>query len=107
MNKPKIEIKAEGEHSQAAYNIFNKSIYLSSFKYSDAQNFCDWMLILSGIIILVVLVTFPFAMKDLGVGFFALMIFSFGFFLFLIFFVATMFLHFAEKKSKQEVNDGK
>ncbi|TCM61886.1 hypothetical protein EC844_12640 [Acinetobacter calcoaceticus] len=36
MKQPKTEIKARGGNSQAAYNIYNKSIRIKSLRYSAA-----------------------------------------------------------------------
>lgn len=91
----KLEISAEGKNCQAAYSIVNKKIY--GITLHHIQHFCDWLMISSGILLLVTLILYSFFMHNLAASLFFLGIYAFGFVWFLLAFTTFLFFEFGIK----------
>lgn len=88
----KIKIQAEGKNCQAAYTINNYSLSLT-----HVQNLCDWMMIGSGVILLLSIIGLSFAMHDYWATMLCLIIFGFGMFLFFFAFFPFLYLEYGIK----------
>ncbi len=92
----KIKIQAEGDNCQAAYTINNYSLSLT-----HVQNLCDWVMIGSGMILLLSIIGLSFAMHDYWATMLCLIIFGFGMFLFFFAFFPLLYLEYGIKKNNK------
>ena len=90
----KIKIRAEGDNCQAAYTINNYSLPLT-----HVQNLCDWVMIGSGMILLLSIILLSFFMHDYWATMLCLFIFGFGFVLFCAAFFPFLYLEYGVKKN--------
>lgn len=90
----KVRIKAKGENCQAAYTINNHGI-----SCAHVQNLCDWVMIGSGVILLISIICLSFAMHDYWATMLCLIMFGFGMFLFFFAFFPFLYLEYGIKKS--------
>jgi len=89
----KIKIEAKGESCQAAYIIHNNGI-----SRVQMQNLCDWVMIGSGVLLLLSIICLSFAMHDYWATMLCLILFGFGMFLFFLAFFPYIYLEYGLKK---------
>lgn len=90
----KIKIQAEGKNCQAAYTINNYSASLSSIK-----KLCDWMMIGSGIILLLTIILFSIVAGDYWATIMCMIFFGFGMLLFSFAFLLFLYFEYGVKKN--------
>ena len=89
----KIKIQAEGKNCQAAYNISNYGV-----SRVHLRDLCDWVMIGSGVVLILSEVLLFMVMHDFWGSLLCLILFGFGMFLFFLAFFPYLYLEYGLKK---------
>lgn len=89
----KIKIQAEGKNCQAAYTINNYGLSITHI-----QNLCDWVMIGSGVILLLSIIGLSLSMHDYWATMLCIIMFGFGMVLFFFAFFPFLYLIYGIKQ---------
>ncbi len=89
----RVKINANGESCQAAYIINNNGI-----TRAQMQNLCDWVMIGSGVVLILSEVLLFTVMHDFWGSLLCLILFGFGMFLFFLAFFPYLYLEYGLKR---------
>ena len=101
----KLKIKAEGEKSQAAYNIFNKPVYMvcpkqkkcSQMSYKQNAKFSEWFMWFFIFLVLFSILSSPFIRNEMT-AIFSFVMYIIGFIGFFLSALCAMFFNVQIKK---------